>query len=1094
MATTISYDSINSGFQAGVIHGNVENITVVQSETLNRACLRDLRTTNPLDDKERIKNTKGGLLKDSYGWILDNEDFKRWEDNQSNRLLWIKGDPGKGKTMLLCGIIEELTRLYGDNANISFFFCQATDMRINSATSVLRGLIYLLVEKHPFLLPHVRARYDHAGKALFEDVNAWNALSTIFKDILKDPALQMTYLVIDALDECTSGLYSLLDLIIQESSVNLPIKWVLSSRNWPDITERLNTATQLSPVSLELNEASVSDAVNHFIQHKVRGLAKTKSYTDKTRNAVQSYLLSNSQGTFLWVALVCQNLKKIRTSVLKKLELFPPGLDALYGRMIDQVCESQDAEICKKILAIMSTVFRPITLNELASLIEPPDDDSDDFSLLKEIIALCGSFLTLRQDTITFVHQSAKDFLLREAVNEILPRGIGAEHRMIFSRSLNVMFKTLRRDIFDIKLPGFPIKDVKKPNPNPLAAAEYACVHWVDHLQGSECNETYKLSLIEMECMGLFLQQKFLYWLEALSILGSVTNGIQAMQNFETLLQVEETWSLCLHTLEVHNSLFNSIAWSSDGSRLASASVDATVRIWDPTTGQNLSTLKGHSDRVTSVAWSPDGSRLASASWDYTVRIWDPATGQTVFTLEGHSGWVRSVVWSPDGSRLASASSDKTVRIWDPTTGHGLSTLERHSDRVTSAAWSSDGSRLASASWDYTVKIWDPATGQTVSTIEGHSVGINSIAWSPDGSRLASASNDGTVRIWDPATGQTVSTLEGHSDGVRSVAWSPDGSRLASASVDATVRIWDPATGQSVSNLKGHNTEIISVAWSPDGSRLASASWDYTVRIWDLNTSQGLYTPKWHGGRVASITWSPDGSRLASASSDATVRIWDPATGQTVSTLEGHSDSVSSVAWSPDGSRLASASVDATVRIWDLTTGQSLSTLEGHSDWVRSVAWSPDGSRLASASSDATVRIWDPATGQTVSTLEGHSDSVSSVAWSPDGSRLASASDDETVRIWDLITSHSLSTLEGHSDRVTSVVWSPDGSRLASASSDKTVRIWDPTTGQSVSTLSVTFRYLLQFDKSNFNHLHTNMGTFDIASVTLRSQPLMAAC
>ena len=181
---------------------------------MNQECLRDLRATNPVDDKERIKNDKGGLLKDSYRWILDSTEFRQWQDSQRNRLLWIRGDPGKGKTMLLCGIIEELKRLYGDISSISFFFCQATDTRINSATSVLRGLIYLLIEKYPSLLYHVRVRYDRTGKALFEDVNAWNALLTIFRDILNDPTLQMTYLVIDALDECTNGLHSLLDLIV----------------------------------------------------------------------------------------------------------------------------------------------------------------------------------------------------------------------------------------------------------------------------------------------------------------------------------------------------------------------------------------------------------------------------------------------------------------------------------------------------------------------------------------------------------------------------------------------------------------------------------------------------------------------------------------------------------------------------------------------------------------------------------------------------------------------------------------------------------------------------------------------------------------
>ncbi|KAK5805931.1 hypothetical protein VI817_000189 [Penicillium citrinum] len=411
-------------------------------------------------------------------------------------------------------------------------------MRINSSTSVLRGLIYLLVKKNPLLLTHVRARYDYTGKTLFEDVNAWSALSTIFRDILNDPTLQMTYLVIDALDECTNGLHFLLDLIVQESSVNPQIKWVVSSRNWPEITERLDIATQLAPISLELNETSVSEAVDSFIQHKVWELAKAKRYSDKTRNGVQSYLSSNSQGTFLWVALVCQNLEKIRINILKKLKSFPPGLEALYGRMIGQVRESEDAELCKEILAIMSTVFRPITLHELTSFIELPDDDYDDLVSLEEIIAICGSFLTVREHTVLFVHQSAKEFLLKEARSEILPRGIEAEHDMIFRRSLDVIFKKLQRDIWDIKLPGLHTKDICKPSPNPLAAVEYTCVYWMDHLGASLLNGACELGAYNRGSVDTFLHQKFLHWLEALSILGSVSDGIQVMQKLEILIEV----------------------------------------------------------------------------------------------------------------------------------------------------------------------------------------------------------------------------------------------------------------------------------------------------------------------------------------------------------------------------------------------------------------------------------------------------------------------------------------------------------------------------------------------------------------------------
>ncbi|OQD65586.1 hypothetical protein PENANT_c381G04596, partial [Penicillium antarcticum] len=302
--------------------------------------------------------------------------------------------------MLLCGIIDELTRLFGDFANISFFFCQATDVRINNATAILRGLIYSLVKKQPSLLSHVQGQYDDAGKALFEDINAWNALSKIFTDILKDPALQSTYLIIDALDECTTGLPSLLDLVTQISSVHPQVKWIVSSRNWSEIEERLDT-TQTIPISLELNEASVSEAVDIFIQRKVNDLAKVKKYSDATRDIICHQLSSNSQGTFLWVALVCQDLDRTpRRHALKKLKAFPPGLDALYGRMIVQVHKSEDSDLCKRVLAVMSIVYRPVAFDELASLAELPDDISNDPEALPEIIAICGSFLTVREDTI----------------------------------------------------------------------------------------------------------------------------------------------------------------------------------------------------------------------------------------------------------------------------------------------------------------------------------------------------------------------------------------------------------------------------------------------------------------------------------------------------------------------------------------------------------------------------------------------------------------------------------------------------------------------------------------------------------------------
>ena len=515
--------------------------TSVQMVKEDQECIQHLRLTDPRDDKMRIEETKGGLLEDSYLWILENSDFQQWHNSQQSPLLWIKGDPGKGKTMLLCGIVNELKKSMAKTDFLSYFFCQATDSRINNAIAVLRGLVYLLVDQQPSLISHIRKKYDHAGKTLFEDANAWVALSEIFTNILQDPSWNSTYVIIDALDECVADLPKLLDFIVQKSSVSPRVKWIVSSRNWPDIEERLERAGHKVRLCLELNAESISTAVSIYIQHKVLQLAERKNYDDKTRVAVLQHLASNANDTFLWVALVCQNLEKIpRWKTFSKLNAFPPGLDSLYQRMIEQICNSDNADLCKRILASTAIVYRPITLKELTSLVEMLEDMSDDLESLREIIGLCGSFLTVREGTIYFVHQSAKDYLLTNAFNEIFPSGREEAHYVIFSRSLQVMSRTLRRDIYSLRVLGYPIEQVEVPDLDPLAASRYSCIHWVDHLYDWNANprSNHTVDLQDGGVVDAFVRKKYLYWLEALSLCRSMSEGVLSIVKLEALIQV----------------------------------------------------------------------------------------------------------------------------------------------------------------------------------------------------------------------------------------------------------------------------------------------------------------------------------------------------------------------------------------------------------------------------------------------------------------------------------------------------------------------------------------------------------------------------
>ncbi|KAJ5973610.1 hypothetical protein N7481_010820 [Penicillium waksmanii] len=278
-------------------------------------------------------------INEAMHFVLDNEDYQPWHANTRINFLWIKGDPGKGKTMQMCGIIDELERDMGDKANISFFFCQATDERINSAISVLRGLIYLVTEKQPSLLSYVRKRYDQAGKQLFENTITWQSLTGILSDILVDPSLRRTYFLIDALDECLTDMPKLLNFISGlSSSGSLPIKWIESGRNSPIIEEHLNCTNEKIRLSLELNEKSVSEAVAFYIDEKIQQLARKKMYSSETRGAVYQHLRAKAHGTFLWVALVYEELQKARSwKTLKLLTSLQKrtGLSSVLDRVRD---------------------------------------------------------------------------------------------------------------------------------------------------------------------------------------------------------------------------------------------------------------------------------------------------------------------------------------------------------------------------------------------------------------------------------------------------------------------------------------------------------------------------------------------------------------------------------------------------------------------------------------------------------------------------------------------------------------------------------------------------------------------------------------
>ncbi|QDV69428.1 Serine/threonine-protein kinase PknB [Rosistilla carotiformis] len=572
-----------------------------------------------------------------------------------------------------------------------------------------------------------------------------------------------------------------------------------------------------------------------------------------------------------------------------------------------------------------------------------------------------------------------------------------------------------------------------------------------------------------------------------------------------------------IFALSGHNNRITGVAYSPDGTRIATASTDWSVRVWDATTGIQLLQFTAHKGGSNRVSFSPDGTRLASCGGDQTVKIWNVETGKQILLLTGHTGRVNSVSYNAIGTRLASAGDDKLVKVWDAKTGQLIHSLTGHTGPVHDTSFGL-GDKLASVSRDRTLRIWDAETGLETQTNLSNTSDIYRVKFSPNGTILATAEEE-SVKVRDAATGQIKDTLDGHLTTVHSLAFSPDGTKLCSGSWDRAIKIWDMATGDELLTLRGHGGPVFDVSFGSDGTRLASASGDHTAKVWDVCSSREsliLSNSKRKSVRsvcfspdeklLASTTWgnelivwdavagqekiairndvgllkclafSPDGTRLASGGNDSLVRIWDPSSLQEKQTLKGHVGKVTSVSFSPDGTVLVSTSEDRTVKVWDAVTGENTRTLERHSDIVQHAAFRPDGLKLATASTDKTVKLWDTTTWQETGTLNGHDIEVTFAVYSPDGGRLITADGRGLVKVWDEASGQLIQSLASHTDRISALSFCSDGSRIASVSRDGSVKVWDAETWQETLSLN---GFDKQLNDVSFNSEGTQLITAD---------------
>jgi WD40 repeat protein/serine/threonine protein kinase len=558
--------------------------------------------------------------------------------------------------------------------------------------------------------------------------------------------------------------------------------------------------------------------------------------------------------------------------------------------------------------------------------------------------------------------------------------------------------------------------------------------------------------------------------------------------------------------LSGHLKPVNSLAFSPDATRLAAASDDGTVSVWDVWQHRELRRLAGHTNAVTVVAFSGDGSQVLSAGLDGFARLWDVQSETEIkqIKLNQLRGWPATLAWATDGDRVLIGA-----RLHGGESASLLS-LEKKSEQVilagaespvVSAAFTRGGTQLVGVvgAAIRSLDVWDASTGKRLTTL---ATGFGAAAFTPDGSRaLIENRKTNALEVWDISRGELSGTFQHEHKAPVVLAISPDGKKGLSTGMEGTLQIWElPAIPNPEHQLKLFQAEspVESVAFSPDG-HLGVSGDNAKVHCWYLESSTQGYTydiqnpvtavafspsndrilyatgqtnstANFAGLRIHDSSsagrfsdWQRDqrrfempakrytaavffdaGRQIATASADGTIRTWEV---QTEKNLESADVKVpvNSLAVLGDGSQVLLGVNDNDLLVWDWKQKQEVGRLRGHTYYVYSVAASGSGRVAGSGGGDRTVRVWNVETREPIVVLTGHSARVNSVAVSAYGKLILSGSDDGSVRLWKTDAPEAALVLEGHVGPVRGVALSPDATRALSGGADGTVRLWDLT-------------------------------------------------
>lgn len=359
----------------------------------------------------------------------------------------------------------------------------------------------------------------------------------------------------------------------------------------------------------------------------------------------------------------------------------------------------------------------------------------------------------------------------------------------------------------------------------------------------------------------------------------------------------------------VNASKIESIAISSDGQLIATGDSN-NVKLWNPE-GKLLKVMEGrHNRNVVSVAFSPDGTFLASAGWDNTIKLWN-LDGTLIRTIRGYTHSITDSLFSPDG-RFFVHSSRNTIKLWD-LNGNYVRSIDGHRDSIENLSIGNNGQILLSND-GRRFSLWN-IDGSHIKSFDKKDGQYGDVVISPNGHYIVCGTINSEIEILS-SEGDLLTAFKLPNPGsITSLSFSPDSRYFLCGSSDATVTLWN-VEGKLINTFQGHSDDISSVAFSPDGEIFVSGSYDNTAKLWNIQGTL-LHTFLGHTDRVTSVDLSPDGKYIASGGNDNLVKLWS-IEGQLFRTYKEHTDDVKSVSFSKDGHFLASGGLDDKVVFHDL--------------------------------------------------------------------------------------------------------------------------------------------------------------------------------